>query len=232
MNKRWLGLLLLLSACTQQVAYDRSAGSAVQSIGLLTIGLVHGPTAWLIKDGNQLPGPIGAMTGAAAAGSRDAGLYEAVTRQGFNGRASLRGRVVTALKSQGFNVIDVPAANDRTEFMVGSYGQLPSPSPPDAFLDCFSRQWGYISFGVPKSLEYRPFISMNCRLVRAGNGEVLMRDQFSNYPKQRPPEGVNWIDPAHVFATVDELIGHPARAVAGLETAFDRVAAVLATSLK
>ena len=233
---RWavLALLLLPVGCgAPPIPYDRAAGAPVATVGFLTPSMSDRPTVCVWGGPGQMFGLVGAIAEAAVLSAREARLVEALASRQFAARPLFIERVSAAIGAQGYRVVPVAVERTKRDFLE-SYGGL--PAGPDAWLDCFFVEWGYLAAGVGDSTPYRPYANVTCRLVRAADGTVLMRDRvIYNWPLGRPPPNpVITIppDPQYSFVTSDQLVADPERAVQGIDAAFRAAAEAFGTVLK
>ncbi len=176
---------------------------------------------------------IVALVAAAAEEARESRFSKALASEHFDAQGEFHSRLLAAIRAHGYQVVEVPAAPDRSKYL-DAYPAL--PAAPDAWLDCLVPVWGYAAANTLDDTPYRPLLSMSCRLVRAGNGEILLRDTVSYNPLRVQPGAIGSVaiapDPQFAFKTGDLLIADPRRAIEGLRISFDRSTEALGTLLK
>ncbi len=87
--------------------------------------------------------------------------------------------------------------------------------------------YGYIAAGIGGDNPYRPFVVLQCKLVRVSDSAVLMQDRIAvNAVNQG---GGGWAapklitispDPSFVFPEMEDLTRNPKQAVDGTMSAF------------
>ena len=87
---------------------------------------------------------------------------------------------------------------------------------------------GYSAAGGDRSAPFAPLFALGCRLVRAGDETILMRDTIVYNPAAADSRlVVIRPDPRFEFPRPTTIPDDPARAVQGLESAMDSVSAAL-----
>jgi len=102
----------------------------------------------------------------------------------------------------------------------------------EAYLDIVVHDYGYLSAGVG-SAPYRPFVVLKCRLVRAGDGAVLMED-IIHYNSLGQPKNVVTVSPdtGYAYEDFDTMLAAGAQAIEGLSVAFSQTGDTLANLLR
>ncbi|MGH8288023.1 MAG: hypothetical protein ACREV7_03220 [Steroidobacteraceae bacterium] len=104
----------------------------------------------------------------------------------------------------------------------------------DAYLDiAFTGSgYGYVAAGMGKATPFRPFVYVQCRLVRASDGATLMEDTVFDNAINAPKNVVTVsANPAYEFTNFDSLDADPEQAVAGIDDAFQETAATVGNLL-
>ena len=233
---RWgaMAVLLWLTACaTPPIPYDRQAGGGVQTIGLLTPHMPETATVFVWGSPGRMFGLVGALAEAAAQSAREGRVKTALEGQQFQARPVFEAALAEALAAQGYLVVPVAMERPKKDYLDRHDGL---PGGPEAWLDCYFVEWGYIAVGSGDETPYRPYLNTTCRLARARDGAVLMRDRviYNWFINRDPPVAVVTIppDPQYSFTTSDDLVGDPARAVAGITAALRAAARAVGTVLK
>lgn len=226
-------VVLLMAACADPpVVYVRANTPEIRTIGVLTPGMDPTPTAFDRSFEYAIGLADGLVYGAQLA-SRNAKFREAISGHNFDVVAAFHTPLLAAIATRGYQAIAVGAPPDRSGFVREGYDKLAAASPPDAFLDCLVREWGYIAPPGSNATMFQPYLTMACRLVRRGSGDVLMRRiVFINRPA-RPVE-ILVIPPVANFeyGTFDDLLADMPRTVKGIEATFARAADVVSSLLK
>jgi len=230
-----LALALSLAACasTPEIPYDHTA-AGVHTIGVLTPGFPSGATVFLASDVGQSFGLIGAAIDAGIQANRESRLGDALTSQRFVASATFWNGLAGTLAQRGYTVVPVFAPQNRSDFVKQ---MPPSPSPVDAYLDIVVKDYGYMAAGIGGSNPYRPFLVVQCKLVRASDSSTLMEDQIELNPLSTGGWGSKKDitlspDPAYAFPGIEDLTNDPKKAADGLGSAFAQTNATIGTLLK
>jgi hypothetical protein len=227
-----LAVAVLLSACAQQeIPYDRT--SDIRTIGIVTPNLPKTPTARTATDVGQSLGLIGALVDAGIENQRSAKLDAIMKAQGFDPEATLEQDLTTVIQAKGYTARAVPVSRDAGDF-VKSYPP-PGDSGVDAYLDVTSVGigYGYMAAGISSSDPYRPFLYLNCRLVRAKDNAVLMQDIVMYNVVGHGAKAVSIPpDPQFAFADTDALVANPKKTVDGMRAAFKQTADTIGTLVR
>ncbi len=223
-------LLLVLSACAApEIPYDRSTAGEIKTIGVVTPRFPSGPAVVLASSVGQSFGLIGALVDAGLQARRESRFQELLVSQNYSVVDDFTATVVRRLREGGYNVTLLPATRDGADFLK----QYPAGSGIDAYLDLVSLGYGYIAAGIGSSTPYRPALVVRARLVAAKDSSVLMQDLIVYNPINKVAKAVTIApDPAYEFVDFDTLVGDPATATKGLQTAVDQSAQAIATLLK
>jgi hypothetical protein len=233
---RWgaMAVLLWLAACgTPPIPYDRQAGGEVQTIGLLSPHMLEHATVFVFASIGRSFGLVGALAEAAVQSSREARFKAVLDERQFQALPVFETELAAALSARGYRVVPTVMERPRKNFL-DRYDGL--PAGPDAWLDCYFVEWGYFASGSGDSTPYRPYLNVTCRLVRARDGAVLMRDRviYNWFFDREPPVPMVTIppDPQFGFTTSDDLVGNPERAVQGIVASLRAAAGAIGTLLK
>lgn len=236
---RYLGRLLLLAgliglagcAGTPAVPYDRGTAGNVKTIGLLTPSYPDRAYVILASSVGQSFGLIGALVDAGMRSNREASFSSLLATQRYSLPDAFEARLVSALQAQGYTVERIAVTRDKPKFLTDYH--IAAAVPVDAYLDCFSGGYGYIASGITNSSPYRPVFAVACKLVRASDDAILMRDSVIYNPLN--PRGGGYVsvspDPSYQFVDFDTLMADPPRTVAGLDDAAAKTAQAVGTLL-
>lgn len=220
-----LGALALgLSACaTPEIPFDKSS-AGIQRIGLLTPGFPSGPSVILASDPGQSFGLVGALVDVGLRSNRESRFKAILVNNSFEPSDDFWNDLVAQLQKDGYAVTRVPAYRDRSDFVK----QIPAaPQPVDAYLDVVVDNYGYVAAGIGGDNPYRPFVFVQCKLVRASDSAILMQDRIAVNAVNQGAGG--WgssklvtlsPDPAFAFPEMDDLTHNPKQAVEGTKSAF------------
>lgn len=218
------GLLLCSCASQPEIPFDKSQASNIKTIGVLTPSMPEKPEIWLASDVGQSFGLIGALVDAGMQANRDSAFWKSIDGDKNPPRAAFLNALSASLHDRGFAVKQIAVHRPDDKFL-NTYPK--SGDGVDAYLDIvFSgTNYGYVAAGIGKSTPYRPYVYVNCRLVRASDGTILMQDivldNSVNVPKDVVTVSAN---PDYAFTNFDDLNGDPNKAVAGMDDAFRRTA--------
>jgi hypothetical protein len=225
---RYLALfagVIFLAGCagTPAIPYDRSTAAEIKTIGVLTPRFPDGPRVVLASTVGQSFGLIGALVDAGMQANRQSSFSSLLAGQRFSVADSFQPNLVSALQAHGYAVELIPVTRDKPGFLPDYH--VATNVKVDAYLDINPVAYGYLAAGVTATAPYRPFFVINCQLVRAADGAVLMRDAIV-YNPINPRGGVITIapDPAYQFVDFDTLMADPPRSVAGLNEALTQTA--------
>lgn len=226
-----LAAAVILAGCAGQpeIPYDASSAGTIRSIGVLTPDMPDHPTARLATTVGQSFGLVGALVDAGMQDNRDKHLWGVMIDANFLPRTAFPADMIAALEAKGFSAKLIPT-------MRKSAGYLRTyPAPADANVDAYldlsfiGDGYGYLSSGIGAATPYRPFVYLNCKLVRASDGAVLMQDTILYDPIAQTDKTVTVSpDPAYAFETFDMLEASPRKAVEGEDVAFHQVAKTIA----
>jgi hypothetical protein len=217
--------LTFLAGCAgaPAIPYDRSTAGDIKTIGVLTPRFPDGPSVVLASSVGQSFGIIGALVDAGIRRSHQDSLSSLLAGQRFSVVDTFQPSLVAALEARGYKVEIIPVARDKQDFLPDY--RVATNIQVDAYLDIVAVGYGYVAAGVRDSTPYRPIVGVNCKLVRAADGAVLMRDAIVYNPVN--PNG-RYItiapDPAFQFIDFDMLMADPPRTVAGLNNALTQTA--------
>lgn len=222
---------IALSACQTlpQIPYDRATAGDIKTINVPTPAMPQRPNVVLASTVGQSFGLIGALIDAGMQSSRESDFEAVIKAQNFSGKEAFFLHLDGALTSAGYTPQHHEVARERGGFLK----EYKAPADPkgDAYFDIVM-QYGYIAAGL--STPYRPYVYLNCKLVRVSDKAVLMQKSIFYNPLNGAPEQAVTIppDPAYEFTDFDALKGDPERAVKGLDSAFAQVAGTIGTMLR
>jgi hypothetical protein len=226
-----LGLGLAGCASQPQIPFDKSANAGIHTIGILTPGMPDGPNIWLASDVGQSFGLIGALVDASMTEHRNNTVAAILASEKKVPRDAFLAALQASLKDQGYDSKIVTVERKQGDYLK----QYPAASENgvDAYLDISSVNYGYVAAGISKSNPYRPYVYVNCKLVRASDGSLLMQDTIlydpvklggfsdtSKYVTIAP-------DPAYSFPDFDAMTAQPTLATAGIDASFHQTADAL-----
>ena len=173
-GRRWRWCWGLAACAAPPIPYDRQGAGGVQTIGVLTPYMSEQATVFVWGSPGRMFGLVGALAEAAAQSAREGRVKGALDSRQFQARPVFEEALGAALTTQGYRVMPVTVARSGRDFL-DRYSGL--PEGPEAWLDCFFVDWGYFAATGGDHTPYRPYLNMTCRLVRAKDGAVLMRDR-------------------------------------------------------
>jgi hypothetical protein len=218
-----MAALLLVAGCASpEIPFDRSEAGNVHSIGVLTPDIPEKPSVILASDPGQSFGLVGGLIDVGMQLKRDDKLYAILLQRHFAVGQTLSADLVAALKAHGFDAKPIAVSREKSGFLK----TFPTEPGVDAYLDVSSTPdgFGYVAAGIGASQPYRPFVWVNCKLVRASDSSVLMEDAVM----YNPIGDGKWVtispDPAYAFPDFDNLTAHPDQAAAGVNTSLQKTA--------
>ncbi|HEX3430599.1 MAG TPA: hypothetical protein VHT03_06905 [Rhizomicrobium sp.] len=154
---------------------------------------------------------------------RESHLKAIFISNGFEPLDGFWSNLVAQLEKDGYAVVPIAVSRDRSDFLK----QLPSaPEPIAAYFDVVVQNYGYMAAGIGSENPYRPFLILNCKLVRVSDSAILMQDSVAVNPLNT---GSGWLaqklvtispDPAFAFPGMDEITNNPKQAIEGTKSAF------------
>jgi hypothetical protein len=222
---------IALSACEtlKQVPYDRASAGEIKTINIVTPSAPKRPGVVLAATVGQSFGLIGALVDAGMQSNRESDFEEMMKSKNFVADQAFMTHLDGALTAGGYTPAHSTVARPKSDFLkaYSASGDV----KPDAHLDVVM-YYGYIASGM--STPYRPFVSVNAKMVRASDNALLMQKSIFYNPLNGAPEQTVTIapDPAYEFADFDALKADPDRAAKGLDAAIAQVAAAMGTLLK
>jgi len=231
----WRGSALVLTSLfiagcqtLPQVPYDRGTAGNIKTISVITPATPDRPRVVLASTVGQSFGLIGALIDAGMQDSRESNFQAVVTQRNFKGQEVMVARLDAALQGDGYTPVHASVSRAGSSF-VKDY-KLEAGSA-DAYIDVVMN-YGYLAAGL--STPYRPFVHVDCKLVRASDNAVLMQKSIFYNPLNSAPSQTVTIapDPNYEFKDFDALMGDPDRAVKGLDEAVSQVASAMGTLLK
>ncbi len=218
-----VGVVLCSCASQPEIPFDKSQAN-IKTIGVLTPSMPERPTIWLASDVGQSFGLIGALVDAGMQSNRDTAFWKSIDGDKNPPRAAFLDALSASLHDRGFEVKQVAVTRPDSK-LLKTYPK--SSDGVDAYLDIafIGNGYGYVAAGIGKSTPYRPYVYVNCRLVRASDGTTLMQDIVLNNSiiAQNKVVTVS-ANPAYEFTDFDSLTNDPKKAVDGMDDAFRRTA--------
>jgi hypothetical protein len=221
-----LAVLLFAAGCAApEIPFDRSEAGSVHSIGVLTPDIPEKPTVRLASDPGQSFGLVGGLIDAAMETKRNDRLWAILLVRKFVAPNTLSHDLVAALQARGYAAKVVPIERKEGSGFLKTYPPA-ADSGVDAYLDvsAIGIGYGYVAAGIGSEQPYRPFVWVNCKLVRASDSSVLMEDAVM----YNPIGDGKWVtispDPAYAFPDFDNLTAHPDQAAAGVNTSLQKTA--------
>lgn len=221
---------LLLAACQTlpQVPYDRATAGNIKTINVITPATPDRPRVVLASSVGQSFGLIGALIDAGMQDSRESKFQAVVAQRNFKGQDAMVHQLDAALVADGYTPADIAVARSGLEF---AKDVKPAAGGADAYIDVVMN-YGYYAAGL--STPYRPYVFVQCKLVRTSDNALLMQKSIYYNPLNSAPDQTVTIapDPTYEFNDFDALMADPDRAVKGLDVAVTQVAATMGTLLK
>lgn len=224
-----LAVFAMLAGCASQpeIPFDRTSGD-IKTIGVLSSYIQAAPTVILASDMGQSFGLVGALVDAKLQEVRSGKLEGMLVTNGVHPFVVFTDGLKTALAAENYRVVDVPVARPKAGFLK----TYPKSAGIDAYLDVtfIGAGYGYIAAGMSKSSPYRPYVYVNCRLIRASDGSVLMQDIVLYNPVNGADVKAVTIspDPEYAYADMDALEAHGAEVAKGMVAALDQTSKVIA----
>jgi hypothetical protein len=222
---------VVLSACStlQQVPYDRATAGEIKTINVVTPAAPDRPAVVLAATVGQSFGLIGALIDAGMQSSRESDFQDVAKSQNFVGKEAFERHLDAALAAGGYTPAHYSVARPKADFLKAY--PTSADMKADAHLDVVMH-YGYVASGI--ATPYRPFVSVNAKLVRASDNALLMQKSIFYNPLHSAPEQTVTIapDPAYEFADFDALKADPEKAIKGLDGAIAQVAGAMGTLLK
>jgi hypothetical protein len=233
MKLQLLGLVgaLCVSACaTPYVAtpYDRET-AMVDSMVIVDDAVPEKAIAYEVASVGSNFGLIGALVDAGIQAERQGAVNEALTTVSFDAEGELERLLMREIGEEGYTVALLPGqARTKRDWLPAHSG---AAEGVDAYLDVAVMEYGYMSPGAGQ--PFRPYVWAKVKLVRAGDGALLMENQIV-YNPLNVIEGVITIppNPEFFFNNRSALLEDPNRLAAGIEDALERVAATSAQLLR
>jgi hypothetical protein len=185
------------------------------------------PRVVLAATVGQSFGLVGALIDAGMQDNRESQFQTIVAARNFKGQEVMVHHLDEALVADGFTASDTPVARAGLDFAKG----YQAAAGTDAYIDVVMN-YGYQAAGM--STPYRPYVYVDCKLVRTSDHALLMQKSIFYNPLNGAPAQTVTIspDPAYEFKDFDALMADPDRAVKGLDAAVTQVAATMGTLLK
>ncbi|MBV9992445.1 MAG: hypothetical protein JOZ72_14280 [Alphaproteobacteria bacterium] len=210
----------LLAGCAGQpeIPFDKSANANVRTIGIVTPNLPDRPRVWLASSMGQSFGLIGALVDVSMEENRNDKLSAMLRSHGVDPKERFEKSLEASLRAQGYEVKPVTVTRKQGEPLKA----FPSTAETgaDAYLDISAVNYGYVAAGIGTSTPYRPFVYLNCKLVRASDSSVMMQDAIFYDPVAPFGQGKNVSispDPAYTFVDFNTMESQPDQVVSGLD---------------
>jgi hypothetical protein len=226
-----LGLSLFLAACAgqQEIPFDRTSDN-IKTIGLLHPDMPGQPTIWLASDVGQSFGLVGALIDLSIQADRDKRYMAAIQSQNYQPVDAFTQELVAAIQSHGYSAKLMPDARKQGDGFMKTY---PTDPGVDAYLDVVSLGYGYVAAGIGSANPYRPFATVNVRLIRASDHAVLLQDIVAYNPVNGTAKAVTISpDPAYQFPDSSALDADPKLAISGEDAALKQTADSVGTLLR
>jgi|SRR5580692_1872649 hypothetical protein len=227
------GFAVALAGCASipEVPYDHTTAN-VHTIGVPTPSYPSGPSVVLASTVGQSLGLIGALADASMQANRDSKFQDILSQQKYSLPDQFSKDLETALTQHGYAV--VPISIDRKDS--GLLKDMPAaPQPVDAYLDVVVWSYGYIAAGIGQDTPYRPFVSVQCKLIKASDRSVLMQDVIVLNAVNPTPQNKQITltpNPTFQFADFDSLTTQPDKATEGLRKSVTQVTTSLGNLLQ
>jgi hypothetical protein len=223
------GLSLLVACAEPAIPYDRGSGRPISSVGVLTTHWPDTPRAMLASSVGKNLGLIGSLVDLAMEEARNSQLHAIANAHHFVASDRFDTDLRAAIAADGYRVVPIVQSRSDSNYL-SDYHTL---TGADAWLDCAGLYWGYIAAGIADSTPYRPSVIVKCRLVRATDQTILMRDTLFYNPVGLTGTFVELApDPSFAYVTFDKLTADPNGAVAGMDAAFQHTTQAVGTLLK
>jgi hypothetical protein len=221
---KWLAAIAtasVLAGCATrpEIPFDKSTNAGVRTIGVVTPSMPDRPTVWLASDVGQSFGLIGALIDVGMQEARDNKVEAALNARGVDPKNAFEQAIEASLKAQGYNA--KPIAMPRKPGEEIKTFPSAAESGADAYLDISGMNYGYVAAGIGDDTPYRPFVYVDCRLVSAADGSVLMQDRILYNPVAPFNQGKTVTlspDPAYTFGDFDTMMAVPDQMVSGIDT--------------
>jgi hypothetical protein len=224
----------VLAACAgPEIPFDRASAPEIKTIGVLTPDIPERPTVRLASDVGQSFGLVGGLIDAAMESKRNDRFGAVLIEHNFSVGSTLSQDLVASLKAHGYGAKQVPVYRSKSGFLK-SYPTA-AETGVDAFLDvsAVGIGYGYVAAGIGSSQPYRPFVWLDCKLVRASDASVLMQDRVMYNPVGEGPKQITISpDPTYQFADFDTLIAGQEQAYADLQAALRQTANQMGTLVR
>jgi hypothetical protein len=223
---------VVLSACQTlpQVPFDRTAAGPIASIAVLTPAASTNAEIIIATTPGMSLGLVGALIEVGMRDNRMAEFAKVAASKNFSGPDRVVQHTIEALKSAGYAANASAVSRKEMSFLK----QYPSSAdvPGDAFLD-ITMYYGYLADSIVE--PYRPWVIVDCKLVRASDKATLMQRTitYNNTLWRVSKQSVSITpDPEYEFDDFDALTADPDRAIAGLDKAIAQVAGTIGTMLR
>ena len=210
----------LFAGCAAQpeIPFDKSANAGIHTIGVVTPSMPDKPNIWLASDVGQSFGLIGALIDVSLQDARNRKVWAMLESRGIDPKDKFEHAIEASLKAQGYDAKFVAVPRKEGEALK-TYPAA-AETGADAYLDITGMNYGYVAAGIGKSTPYRPFVYLNCKLVRASDSSVLMQDAIFYDPVAPFGQGKNVSispDPDYTFVDFDAMEAAPDKVVSGLD---------------
>jgi hypothetical protein len=230
-----LAAVLFVAGCAApEIPFDRSEAGNIHAVGILTPDIPEKPTVRLASDMGQSFGLVGGLIDAAMETKRNDHLWAILLERKFQASDSLSHELVTSLQARGYAAKVVQISRKEGSGFLKAYPPA-ADAGVDAYLDvsAIGIGYGYVAAGIGSEQPYRPFVWLNCKLVRASDSSVLMEDAVMYNPIGA---GGKWVtvspDPAYAFPDFDNLTAHPDEAAMGVNASMQKTADQIGTLMR
>lgn len=226
--------LLAIAGCAKPdptIPFDRMSGPEIKSIGVISpempkrAGVILASTVGqTIGSVHPLLGLVTAIVDATMQSNREDDLEEILVAGEFNAQDKWKEKIRTELEARDFAVEFISVTREKKGEFQKKY---PQSANVDAFLDVQIPYYGYVAVDTSDSTPYRPAMRSNVRLVRKTDSSILMEDAVFYGALENNTNVQNVTIAPHSmdrFTDFDDLTRDPKKAVAFIETGFDRSA--------
>lgn len=227
-------LAISVAGCASpEIPYDHVSGGA-QKVGVLTPGFPSAASVILASDPGKSFGLVGGLVDLGLQTDRENQLKTILANQHAEPFDDFQADLVSALQRDGYTVTIIPSNRYRSDFIKQFAGSV---TPIDAYLDVVVKNYGYMAAGIGDSNPYRPFMILDCKLVRVADSSVLMQDEIAVNPLgaggwMGPKQIALSPNPDYAFPEMSDMRATPPRVVAGLKSALSQSTAEIGMLLK
>ena len=216
-----------------QQAFNRESHTGIHKITVLETTPSHTGVFMLNNPGASF-GLIGGLIAAADQASKEKKFSVILAQENFDPVAYFRERLNVYLADKGYEVVPSQSPVETTKIQRGPLGlrKVYGAVDTDAQLDVNFGFVGYAAAGAGDGSPYRPTITVGARLVGPDGKQNLFTDYFAynNVFNMKNAVALN-ADAQYAYPTFGDLEAAGPKAVEGLKTAIDNVAAAVAQQL-